>query len=61
LVASAEEHVKINFGDLVKRPDAALRFTPRHCSVPQKVRFIPRYSRALPATFLRGRLKIADS
>ncbi len=40
---------------LVKSPIAALRISPRHCSVPS-VRFIPWDSQALISNFLRTRL-----
>jgi hypothetical protein len=36
-----------------------MRFIPGHCGV-RKVRLVPTVSRALPATFLRGRLEIID-
>jgi hypothetical protein len=45
-----------NYDGFVKSPHAALRRILRHCSVPQ-VRFIPQDLRALPANFLRSRLK----
>jgi len=41
---------------LVKSPDAALRFILSHCGV-QHVCLIPSGLRALPANFLRARLK----
>jgi len=45
-----------NIDTRVKNPDAALRFILSHCGV-QQVRLIPSDLRALPANFLRARLK----